>query len=71
MKKILITLAMLMWGTMLYAQTTNNYGFENGNYSSWTVSNGSTAIKNSGWSGDGSGVQVTTGMTNFCPGGGK
>ena len=71
MKKLLITLAMLMWGTMLYAQTTNNYGFENGNYSSWTVSNGSTVIKNSGWSGDGSGVQVTTGMTNFCPGGGK
>lgn len=47
-----------------------NYGFENGNYTGWTVSNGSTTLRTS-WSPNGSGVQVTSGMTNYCPGGGK
>jgi hypothetical protein len=48
-----------------------NMGFENGNYTNWTVSNGSTTVKTNGWSDSGSGAQVTTGMTNYCPGGGK
>ena len=48
-----------------------NMGFENGNYTNWTVSNGSTTVKTGGWSDSGSGAQVTTGVSNFCPGDGK
>ena len=48
-----------------------NMGFESGNYTNWTVSNGSTTVKTGGWSDSGSGAQVTTGVTNFRPGDGK
>ncbi len=68
MKK-LITLFLLFFAMPAFAQVTN-YGFENGDYTGWTVSNGSTTLRNS-WSPNGSGVQVTGGMTNYCPGGGK
>jgi hypothetical protein len=68
MKK-LIALFLLFFTIPAFAQVTN-YGFENGDYAGWTVSNGSTALKTN-WGSDGSGVQVTTGMTNYCPGGGK
>jgi fibronectin-binding autotransporter adhesin len=68
MKK-LIALFLLFFAVPAFAQATN-LGFENGNYTGWTVSNGSTTLKTN-WSSDGSGVQVTTGMTNYCPGGGK
>lgn len=68
MKK-LIALFLLLFSFPALAQVTN-YGFENGDYSGWTVSNGSTTLKTN-WSPDGAGVQVTTGMTNYCPGGGK
>jgi hypothetical protein len=68
MKK-LIALFLLFFAVPAFAQVTN-YGFENGNYGGWTVSNGSTAARTS-WSPTGSGAQVTTGMTNYCPGGGK
>ena len=68
MKK-LIALFLLLFSYPVLAQVTN-YGFENGDYSGWTVSNGSTTLKTN-WSSDGSGVQVTSGMTNYCPGGGK
>ena len=68
MKK-LIALFLLFFAVPALAQVTN-YGFENGNYGGWTVSNGSTAARTS-WSDSGSGAQVTTGMTNYCPGGGK
>ena len=67
MKK-LIALFLLFLSMPVFAQT--NLGFENGNYTEWTVSNGSTTLRNS-WSQSGSGSQVTTGMTNYCPGGGK
>jgi fibronectin-binding autotransporter adhesin len=67
--KRLIALFLLFFAMPVFAQVTN-YGFENGDYAGWTVSNGSTALKTN-WSSDGSGVQVTTGMTNYCPGGGK
>jgi hypothetical protein len=53
----------------VFAQVTN-YGFENGDYTGWTVSNGSTTLRTS-WSDSGNGVQVTTGVQNYCPGGGK
>ena len=68
MKK-LIALFLLLFSYPVLAQVTN-YGFENGDYSGWTVSNGSTTLKTN-WSSDGAGVQVTSGMTNYCPGGGK
>lgn len=70
MKKLILTLIMLMWGSLVAAQTPSNYGFEDGNYAGWTVSNGSTALRTS-WSPTGNGVQVTTGVQNYCPGGGK
>ena len=68
MKK-LIALFLLFLTVPALAQVTN-YGFENGDYTGWTVSNGSTTARTS-WSDSGSGAQVTTGMTNYCPGGGK
>jgi hypothetical protein len=70
MKKLILTFIMLMWGSLAYAQTPSNYGFEDGTYAGWTASNGSTTLRTS-WSDNGSGVQVTTGMQNYCPGGGK
>lgn len=67
--KILLFILYLCFSQQALAQVVN-YGFENGDYSGWTVSNGSTTLRNT-WSPNGSGVQVTTGMTNYCPGGGK
>ncbi|NBO69891.1 MAG: hypothetical protein EBU66_04270 [Bacteroidetes bacterium] len=68
MKKLIASF-LLFFSIPAFAQVTN-YGFENGDYSGWTVSNGNTTLKTS-WGADGQGVQVTTGTTNFCPGGGK
>lgn len=65
----LIALFMLIVSAQVNAQVVN-YGFENGNYTGWTVSNGSTTLRTT-WGSNGSGVQVTTGMQNYCPGGGK
>lgn len=62
-------LLVLSWSSWANAQVTN-YGFENGDYTGWTVSNGSTTLRTT-WGSNGSGVQVTTGMQNYCPGGGK
>lgn len=69
MKRLLVALA-LFTGVPAIAQEAN-FGFEDGTYNNWTVSNGSTAVKTGGWSSNGSGAQVTTGVTNYCPGGGK
>lgn len=66
----ILTLLLLTFSVQLNAQTPSNYGFEDGNYAGWTVSNGSTALRTS-WSDSGNGVQVTTGVQNYCPGGGK
>lgn len=68
MKKLL-ALFLLFFSMPVFAQVTN-YGFESGNYTGWTVSNGSTAARTS-WSPNGNGAQVTTEMQNYCPGGGK
>ena len=70
MKK-LIALFLLFFSLPVLAQTANNYGFENGNYTDWTVSNGSATVKSGGWRATGSGAQVATRVQNFCPGGGK
>lgn len=68
--KYLTSLLLMFTPLLASAQTANNYGFENGNYTEWTVSNGTTTPRTF-WSDNGSGVQVTTGMQNYCPGGGK
>lgn len=68
MKKILFIL-LLLFGSIAHAQVPPNYGFEDGDYDEWTVSNGSTTLRTT-WSSNGSGVQVTTGVQNYCPGGG-
>lgn len=70
MKK-LIALFLLFFSLPVLAQTANNYGFENGNYTDWTVSNGSATVKSGGWGATGSGAQVATSVQNYCPGGGK
>lgn len=67
--KTLLLMLCLGFSQQTLAQVTN-YGFENGDYVGWTVSNGSTTLRSS-WSPNGSGVQVTSGMQNYCPGGGK
>lgn len=66
----ILTLLLLTFSVQLNAQTPSNYGFEDGTYAGWTVSNGSTTLRTT-WSDSGQGVQVTTGMQNYCPGGGK
>lgn len=68
MKKLIASL-LLLCSTPAIAQVTN-YGFENGDYSGWNVSNGNTTLRTT-WGPDGAGAQVTTGVQNFCPGGGK
>lgn len=70
MRNLIIAL-LLLYSGLAYAQSTSNYGFEDGSYSTWTVSNGATGVKSTGWGANGSGVQVTSGMQNYCPGGGK
>lgn len=69
MRNLIIALFLLLYSGLVHAQATN-IGFEDGNYTGWTVSNGSTTLRNT-WSPNGTGVQVTTGMQNYCPGGGK
>jgi hypothetical protein len=51
--------------------TIPNYGFETNTLSGWTPGGGSALHSASGWSGNGVGVSVITGVTNFSPGGGK
>lgn len=67
MKRMLASLLLLAAGTATAQES--NYGFENGNYVDWVVSNGGTSIKTS-WSSNGTGAQITTGVNNYCPGGG-
>ena len=71
-KKVLFVLLML-FASIVQAQNAygQNTGFEGGNTTGWTISNGGGTTAPTGWSGNGSGVTVTTGMQNFCPGGGK
>lgn len=49
-----------------------NVGFESGTTANWIISNGTgTARSATGWSSTGSGVNTTTGVTNYSPGGGR
>lgn len=73
MKKLLISVAFLSCLTA-YSQeiTAQDVGWETGTLNGWTVGGGSiNTVKNSGWSPNGVGVAVTTGVTNYSPGGGK
>lgn len=67
-KKILATATLFLFCiTPGYA---DNYGFESNSLSGWTSSSvGSQSSTN--WSGNGQGVSVVTGITNYQPGGGK
>ena len=66
--RYLLALFMLLLAAAASAQ--ENYGFELGNLTGWTASNTATRGP-TGWSGNGVGVAVVTGVTNFAPGGGK
>jgi hypothetical protein len=66
MKKLLITLLLIC--NVSFAQ---NYGWETGNLSDWMVGGGSTSTIKNTWDSNGVGVAVTTGVTDFNPGGGK
>lgn len=65
---IIIFLMVMLLVNESYAQT-GNYGFESGSISGWSA-NYSSAHAATGWSGNGVGVSVITGVTNFAPGGG-
>lgn len=68
MKKIITSL--LFFASFAYAQSDDsNFGFENGNYNNWIVSNGLSGIRVN-WGSNGSGAQVSTGVENFCVSGG-
>lgn len=67
MIRLLLSILLLLSAPAI-AQT--NYGFESGNLTGWTASNTATR-SNTGWGGNGVGVAVVTGVTNFSPGGGK
>lgn len=73
MIKKLVAVLLLTYTSFAFSQEAygQNSGFEGGTTTGWTISNGGTTTASGGWSGNGSGVTTTTGMTNFCPGGGK
>lgn len=66
-RSLLVVLLLLSgFGTAI----ANNIGFESNSLANWTASSvGSQSSTN--WSGDGVGVSVVTGITNYQPGGGK
>ena len=68
LSRLVILIASLFSASAAAAQ--DNYGFELGNLTGWTASNVATR-SNTGWGGNGVGVAVVTGVTNFAPGGGK
>ena len=71
MKKILLTLLFLCSSAWANSPQGTNLGFESGNTTNWSISNGTGTEKTSGWSNNGDGVQTTKGVTNYQPGGGK
>jgi len=67
MKNILTTILILV-SSVVYSQT-DNYGFEDGDYANWLVSNGVSGIR-ANWGPNGNGAHISTGLENFCVGGG-
>lgn len=73
---LFVALSILLISKCSYGQVspnTNNpnLGFESGNTQNWTISNGTGTAKTNGWSDNGDGVNTSTGMANYQPGGGK
>lgn len=73
MIKKLLAVLLLTYTSFAFSQAAygQNAGFEGGNLNGWAISNGGGTQTPTGWSGDGSGAVITTGIQNFCPGGGK
>jgi len=68
MKRLLFLLSLFFYITA-YA---NDVSWESGTLNNWTVGGGSiTTVKTGGWSANGNGVAVTSGVQNYSPGGGK
>lgn len=59
----------IFWATSAQADTLGA-GFEGNSIEGWSVSGTLSATKNT-WSSNGAGVALTTGVTNYSPGGGK
>ena len=74
--KFWLCVTLLLTSTISQATSPNtdnpNLGFEAGTTANWNISNGTGASKSAtGWSSEGIGVNTTTGITNYSPGGGK
>jgi hypothetical protein len=74
--KFWLCVTLLLTSNISHATSPNtdnpNLGFEAGTTENWTISNGTGTGKSAtGWSSEGSGVNTTTGITNYSPGGGK
>lgn len=73
MKKILAALTLFFClSSHSEIVSATDTGWETGSLTGWTVGGGSTStVKAGGWSPNGIGVAVTSGVTNYSPGGGK
>lgn len=70
-----LALLVLLVSFAVSAQSPNtdnpNLGFEAGTTENWTISNGTGGVKSdTSWNSNGTGVNTTTGITNYSPGGG-
>lgn len=75
MKKLFLTF-LLFYSVIANATSPNtnnpNLGFELGTTANWTISNGTGTNKSATtWNSNGVGVNTTTGISNYSPGGGK
>jgi hypothetical protein len=68
--KSLFFLISLFVSIQSFAQEAN-IGFESGNLTNWQAGGGIGTKSANGWSDNGVGVAVVTGVSNFSPGGGK
>lgn len=74
LKRIVLTLTCLLFANSVHAQVSpqaDNLGFESGTTENWTISNGTGTQKTTNPSSSGAGVETSTGITNYQPGGGK
>lgn len=72
----LLSAAVLLTSSLSHATSPNtdnpNLGFESGTTANWIISNGTGGAKAANtWSSNGAGVNTTTGISNYSPGGGK
>jgi len=74
--KFWLCVTLLLAGNISQATSPNtdnpNLGFESGTTENWVISNGTGTDKGATtWSSNGEGVNTTTGISNYSPGGGK